>query len=305
MAKARTADKHNLRPADNRIDFIGVHKWIGFAITGVCVAITIFSLLTKGLNFGIDFTGGIVIEARTETPADMKKLRSIFDGGNFGEVSLQSFGDPRDFMIRLQASNEGEQQKIAEKIKATLDEKYGEKIEYRKVDYVGPQVGGELIRSSFIAVGLALVAIMCYLWARFEWQYGIGGLLALFHDTIITTGFFSVTQIEFNLTSIAALLTIIGYSINDSVVIYDRIRENFRKYKSMDKNTIINVSVNQTLSRTLMTAGTVLLATFALMIFGGGVIFGFSAAMFFGVIIGTHSSIYVSATSLTFFKLKR
>lgn len=285
-------------------DFIG-RKWIGFAITGLFLALTIYSLATKGLNFGIDFTGGIVIEARTEQNADLEKMRKILNTGEFGEVSLQNFTDPRDVMIRLQATNEDEQQKIVEAIKVKLSSEYGEPVDYRKVDYVGAVVGQELIRGSLIALGLSLLAMMVYLWARFEWQYGVGGITALFHDAVLTIGFYSVTQIQFDLTSVAAILTIVGYSINDSVVIYDRIRENFRKYKTLPIGDTINLSVNETLSRTFLTGGTVVLAALALLIFGGDALYGFSAAMIFGVIIGTYSSIYISATILIFLKLKR
>jgi preprotein translocase subunit SecF len=285
-------------------DFIG-NKWIGFAVTGLLVIATIYSLTTKGLNFGIDFTGGIVIEGRTETNAKLDKMRGIFANGEFGEVSLQAFADPRDVMIRVQAADDDSQQKKVEAIKAKLDSEYGEKIEYRKVDYVGPQVGGELIRGSIIAVGLSLLAMLGYLWLRFEWQYGVGGIIALFHDALLTIGFYSISGLEFNLTSVAAILTIVGYSINDSVVIYDRIRENFRKFKSIELAHVINLSVNETLLRTFMTGGTVLLAAGALVVFGGDVLFGFASAMLFGVLIGTYSSIYISATILIFFNLKR
>jgi preprotein translocase SecF subunit len=285
-------------------DFIG-QKWIGFAVTGLLMALTIYSLTTKGLNFGIDFSGGIVIEIRTETDANLSKLRGLFADKQYGDVSLQAFADPRDVMLRVQAAADDSQQKIVDAIKGRLDAGYGQKIEYRKIDYVGATVGSELIRGSIIAIVLALVAMLIYLWARFEWQYGVGGIVALFHDAVLTIGFFSVTGLEFNLTSVAAILTIIGYSINDSVVIYDRIRENFRKFKALDISSIINLSVNETLARTFMTGGTVLLSALALAIFGGDVIFGFAAAMIFGVVIGTYSSVYISATILIFFKLKR
>ena len=182
---------------------------------------------------------------------------------------------------------------------------YGAPIEYLRVDYVGPQVGGELIRGSFMALIFAMVAMMFYLWFRFEWQYGAGGILALLHDAILTVGFYSVTQIEFNLTSVAAILTVIGYSINDSVVIYDRVRENLRKYKIKPVDEVLNLAVNETLGRTFLTGGTVLMALLGLVIFGGDVLFGFSAAMIFGVIVGTYSSIYVSSTVLIYLNLRR
>ena len=295
-----------ISPTETRFnfDFIG-NKWIGFAVTGVFILVTIYSLATRGLNFGIDFTGGIVIEARTETPANLDKLRQIFDSGEFGAIELQAFANPQDIMIRAQATDDDSQQKKVEAIKAKLDSSYGEKIEYRKIDYVGAVVGNELIRGSITALVLALAAMLVYLWFRFEWQYGVGGILALIHDALITLGFYSITHIEFNLTSVAALLTIIGYSINDSVVIYDRIRENFRKFKSLSIGDVINLSVNQTMGRTFLTGGTVIAAAAALALLGGDVIFGFAAAMLFGVVIGTYSSIYISAPVLIFFNLKR
>ncbi len=298
MAKKLTSPESKFN-----FDFIG-HKMVGFGITFSLVLLTIYSLSTKGLNFGIDFTGGIVIEARFESDVDMQKLRHTLDKEEFGEVTLQAFADPREVMISVQATDDDSQQKKVDAIKTKLNSEYS-KIEYRKVDYVGPQVGSELINGSIIAIVLALVAMLVYLWIRFEWQYGVGGILALIHDTILTIGFYSVTQIEFNLTSIAAILTIVGYSINDSVVIYDRIRENFRKYKQMDLSGIINLSVNQTLIRTILTGGTVLLSALALAVVGSDVIYGFAVAMIFGVLIGTHSSIYISATGLIYFRLKR
>jgi len=286
------------------IDFIG-HRWAGFALTVIFIAATAYSLATKGLNFGIDFTGGIVIEIRTETPAKLDELRKLLNKREFGDVSLQAFTDPKDVMIRLQSTSEDEQQKLVEAIKLKLDNGYSEKIEYRKTDYVGAVVGQELITGSLIAIGLSMLSIMAYLWLRFEWQYGMGGIISLIHDALLTIGFFAVTQLEFNLTSVAALLTVVGYSINDSVVIYDRIRENFRKYKALSIADIINLSVNETLSRTFMTGFTVILTAGALALFGGEVMFGFSSAMLFGVVIGTFSSVYISAMVLIYLKLKR
>jgi SecD/SecF fusion protein len=206
-------------------------------------------------------------------------------------------------LIRLQASEEQEQAKIIAQVRTILDGAI-EGVEYRKIDYVGPTVGRELIRGGSIAVALAFAAIMLYVWFRFEWQYGVGAILALIHDSVMIIGFFVVTRFEFGLTAIAAILTIVGYSINDSVVIYDRIRENMRRFKKMPAFELLNLSINDTLSRTILTASTTLLASMALAIFGGEVIRGFSAAMVFGVIIGTYSSIYISAPTLIYLNIR-
>ena len=287
-----------------RINFIG-NRWYGFTFTIIGMIVTAVSLMTQGLNFGIDFTGGVVMEIRTEQVADVSKLRQILNVPELGGVMIQSVGEGRDVMIRL-APQEGLQQAaVADKVRALVTEGYGSAVEFTRVDYVGPQVGQELITGSLVAVGLALVMMLLYLWFRFEWQYGLGGILALIHDAIMMVGFFSVTQIEFNLTSVAAILTVIGYSINDSVVIYDRVRENLRKYKTMPLDTLLNQTINETLSRTILTGGTVFLALIGLVTLGGEVLFGFSAAMIFGVVVGTYSSIYVSATILIYLKLRR
>lgn len=287
-----------------RINFIG-NRWYGFTFTIIGMIVTAVSLMTQGLNFGIDFTGGVVMEIRTEQVADVSKLRQILNVPELGGAMIQSVGEGRDVMIRL-APQEGLQQSaIADKVRALVTEGYGSAVEFTRVDYVGPQVGKELITGSLVAVGLALVMMLLYLWFRFEWQYGVGGILALIHDAIMMVGFFSVTQIEFNLTSVAAILTVIGYSINDSVVIYDRVRENLRKYKTMPLDTLLNQTINETLSRTILTGGTVFLALIGLVTLGGEVLFGFSAAMMFGVVVGTYSSIYVSATILIYLNLRR
>jgi len=258
---------------------------------------TAFSLYYKGLNFGIDFSGGIILEIRTEKPIDLAKLRNDLGKG----VYLQSLGtDASSLLIRVAPDkniNQSEQTKIVKDhiIKAT-----GGKVEFRKTDYVGAQVGDELITNALLALVLSFIAMFTYLWFRFEWQYGLGALLALVHDAAAVIGFYSVTGIEFDLTSVAAILTVIGYSINDSVVIYDRMRENVRKYKKMPLADLIDLSVNETLSRTIMTVGTTILALVSLSIFGGDVIRGFSLGMLFGVVVGTYSSIYVSAILLIY-----
>ncbi|MBX9725916.1 MAG: protein translocase subunit SecF [Rickettsiales bacterium] len=286
-------------------DFVGYRK-VGFAITIIGILATFASLAINGLNFGIDFSGGVVMEVRTEQTADINKMRTILETSNTKDASLQSVGnDGREVMIRLKPKGDESQSQVSQTVRTTLDAGYGAPIEYLRVDYVGPQVGGELIRGSFMALAFAMLAMAMYLWFRFEWQYGFGGILALMHDAILVVGFYSVTQIEFNLTSVAALLTVIGYSINDSVVIYDRVREDLRKFKVKSVPDVINLACNETLARTFLTGGTVLAALTGLVIFGGDVLFGFSAAMIFGVIVGTYSSIYVSSTILIYMNLRR
>jgi preprotein translocase subunit SecF len=284
-------------------DFMG-KRWIGFAAS---IALTLLSfglLFAKGLNLGIDFTGGILMEIHTEIPADLGKMRDGLNSQEFGEVSLQNIGSPQDVMIRIQVSEQDDQAKITARVKDLLAAAAPGAIDYRKIDYVGPTVGQELIEAGITAVFLSFLSIMMYVWFRFEWQYGVGAILALMHDSIMIIGFFALTQLEFGLTAIAAILTIVGYSINDSVVIYDRIRENMRRYKKMPIFDLLNLSTNETLSRTILTASTTLLAAISLLIFGGDVIRGFSAAMVFGVIVGTYSSIYISAPTLIYLNIR-
>jgi preprotein translocase subunit SecF len=285
------------------INFIG-NRWYGFLFTIVGMLVTVGSLYTQGLNFGIDFTGGVVMEIRTEQRADVGKLRAILDTPEFGETMLQEVGEGHEVLIRL-APQEGSQSAVADKVRTLITADYGEAVEFLRVDYVGPQVGEELIEGSLIAITAALTMMLLYLWFRFEWQFGVGGICALLHDAVMLVGFYSITQIEFNLTSVAAILTVIGYSINDSVVIYDRVRENLRKYKTLALDKLLNQTINETLSRTILTGGTVILALIGLVTLGGDVLFGFSAAMIFGVIVGTYSSVYVSATLLIYMNLRR
>lgn len=293
-----------LLPNVPSIDFVGV-RWVGFAFTFLAVGATIFLLATRGLNLGIDFTGGILIELRSEKPADIGKMRDILSVPELGNASLQQVGTGHEVMIRIQPQRGVSQAQLVEQVKSLLAKNYGTDLEFQRVDFVGPQVGDEMFADSMIAIGLGLLAIMLYLWFRFEWQFGLGGVLAMLHDAVLTIGFFAVTQLEFNLTSVAAILTILGYSINDSVVIYDRIRENMRKYKKMPLRELINLSVNETLARTILTGGTLLLALSAFVGYGGDVLYGFSLAMIAGTIIGTYSSIYVSATILVYIRPRR
>lgn len=284
-------------------DFVRFRRW-GFVVTIGGIILSLTSLFTQGLNLGIDFSGGVVMEVRTEKPADVAKMRALLETPETADAMLQTVGDEHQVMIRVRPHDDTPQSAVANLVHKRLDDGYGAPIEYLRIDYVGPQVGSELIQGSFIALGLAMGAMMLYLWFRFEWQFGLGGILALIHDAVLTFGFYSVTQIEFNLTSVAAVLTVIGYSINDSVVIYDRIRENLRKYKVRPVNDVLNLAINETLARTFLTGGTVLMALIGLVALGGDVLFGFSAAMIFGVIVGTYSSIYVSATILVYLDLR-
>ncbi len=294
----------HLVPANTHIRFLE-SKWLAFGLSVLAMLATVFLLATKGLNFGIDFTGGTVIELRTEQPVPLQTYRETLGDLQLGEIALQNIGSDKDVMIRLQAFGTGEEQALAvEQVKNTLEGALNTAIDYRKVDVVGPVVGEELIQAGSLSLGLALIGIMIYIWIRFEWQFGLCAIAALFHDLLLTLGLYSLLQLEFNLTSIAAILTIIGYSINDSVVIFDRIRENLRKYKQEALESLLNRSINNTLSRTILTAGTTMAALLALVLLGGEVIYGFSVAVLFGVVIGTYSSIYIAAPLLIFMKLR-
>ncbi len=289
-------------PQNTKIDFVS-KRLIAYAFTAVLVLASCVSMATRGFNFGIDFAGGILMEVKsTGGPADLASMRRTVSHLDLGEVALQEFGSPDLVLVRLQRQEGGEQaQQIAVvKVKTAL----GEGFDYRRTEFVGPKVGEELIRGGILAVVLSVLAIGVYVWFRFEWQFGVGALIATFHDVVTTFGVFSLTGLEFNLTSVAALLTIVGYSINDTVVEYDRVRENLRKYKAMNTYDIINLSVNETLARTFLTGGTVFVSVLALFIFGGEVIRGFSAAMLWGVIVGTYSSIYVAMPVLYHFNLR-
>lgn len=290
--------------ATPRFDFMG-KRWWGFSFSILMTLVALGLFFTKGLNLGIDFTGGVLMEVRTEKAADLGDMRELLSGqAEFGEVSLQNFGSDRDVMIRIQAKENIEQGVVVAKVKALLAEHMKEALEYRKVDYVGPTVGQELIDGAIIAVLLSFAAIMMYVWFRFEWQFGVGAIAALIHDSIMMIGFFAITRFEFGLTAIAAILTVVGYSINDSVVIYDRIRENMRRFKKMPIEELLNLSMNETLARTIMTSTSTLLAAMALYLFGGEVLKGFSGSLVFGILVGTYSSIYISAPTLIYLRLR-
>lgn len=292
-----------LLPDKINFDFMKFKK-ISYILSILLTIISIFWIAHYKLNFGIDFVGGIVIEVRIDSPPDLAKMREVLSKLKIGEVSLQTFGEHNDLSIRVGSNNEDSLMHNIELIKATLHQQFPYKYEYRKVDFVGPQVGTQLIKSGITALALAFSAIMIYIWIRFEWYFGFGILVALLHDAILSLGFMSVMKLDFNLSSIAALLTIIGYSVNDSVVIYDRIRENLRKSHQKIMPQIINRSINETLSRTILTVATTLLANLALIIFGGEALYSFSVLVFFGIIAGTYSSIFISAPILTLIKGK-
>ncbi|MBF0306956.1 MAG: protein translocase subunit SecF [Alphaproteobacteria bacterium] len=289
-------------PETPKFDFIG-RRVIALAFTAVIILASFASLATRGLNFGIDFAGGILIEIKTQGPADLGAMRATLSGLGLGEVALQTFGAPTDVLIRVQRQPGDEKAQLAalQAVKQAL----GQSVEYRRTELVGPKVGDELVRDGVMAVVFSILAIAAYVWFRFEWQFGVGALVATFHDVIATFGLFSITGMEFNLNIVAAILTIAGYSINDTVVEYDRVRENLRKYKVMPLFDLLNQSVNETLSRTILTGGTTLLALMSLYFLGGEVLSGFSLAMIFGVLIGTYSSVYVAMPVLYYFDLRR
>lgn len=283
--------------SNTKIDFMRFHKLV-ILISIISIIASISLVFFRGLNFGIDFSGGILIEARLAEKADLTEIRNLLSEENFGEINIQNF-DEKDLMIRVSMDKEGDKNITIKKIQEILGNNF-DNIEYRKVDFVGPQVGKELIINGLLSLLLSFIFIMIYIWVRFDWQFGLGAILALIHDAALMLGFFSLTGLEFNLTSIAAILTIIGYSINDSVVIYDRVRENLRKYKKMNLSELLNISINSTLSRTALTAGVTLASLLALIIYGGDVLKSFSISVFFGIIIGTYSSIYISAPILLY-----
>jgi preprotein translocase subunit SecF len=285
------------------IDFMGWHI-AGFAFSGFLGVVSVITFLVWGLNYGIDFKGGMLFEVRSKAgPANLVELREKVDSLGLGKGSLQSFGNATDVQIRLpkQEGGDAAQQRAIEKVHQALEPT----VEFRRFDAVGPTVGEELVRAGVLATVLALLAIAAYVWFRFEWQFGVGAMIATLHDVVTTVGLFAVLQLEFDLTTLAAILTIAGYSINDTVVIYDRVRETMRKYKTMDFRTLINVSLNETLSRTILTVTTVALAVLSLLIFGGAVLRGFSIAMLWGIVIGTYSSLFIAAPVLYYIRPKR
>ena len=290
-------------PGDIKVRFIS-RRMIFFVFSALLAVSSVGLYLSKGLNYGIDFKGGILIEIKTTGgPADVKSMRSNLTGLGVGEIGLQEFGAVDEVLIRIQAQEGGEkaQQVAIDKVKQAL----GGGIEYRRTEFVGPKISDELFWDGIYAVSAAIFAILVYVWFRFEWQFGLGAVIALIHDVLSTIGVFALLGLEFNLSTVAAILTIAGYSINDTVVVYDRVRENLRRYKTLPFPELLNNSINETLSRTVMTSVTTLLALFSLYLLGGEVISGFSFAMIWGVLIGTYSSICLAVPVLLYMNIER
>lgn len=292
-----------LIPSTPKLDFMNFSK-ISYTISILLVVLSIAWVTIYRFNYGIDFIGGISMEVRTDKEPDLPRMRELLGKIDIGEVVLQNFGTANDLSIKVGVNSEENLMNNIALIKKTLEENFPYEFEYRKIDFVGPQVGNQMIKAGTTAMILSFAAIMLYIWVRFEWQFGVGVLIALIHDVILSLGFMSITKYDFNLSTIAAILTIIGYSVNDSVVIYDRIRDNMRKYNRKTMSEIINSSINETLSRTTITALTTLLANFALIILGGEAIRSFSILVFFGIFAGTCSSIFISAPILILFNFK-
>jgi preprotein translocase subunit SecF len=286
-------------PDDTHFDFTQFRR-ISFPISAVLSICAITLFFTHGLNFGIDFKGGTLLEVQNKAgPADLAKMRSTLSALGLGEVQLQQFGSPDNVLIRVaeQPGGDEAQQAAVQKVRGAL----GDNVEYRRVEVVGPRVSGELLAYGMLGLILAIVGILIYLWFRFEWQFALGAMVANVHDIVLTIGFMSISQVDFDLTSIAALLTILGYSLNDTVVIYDRIREMLRRYKKMPMPELLNESINSTLSRSIITHVTVTLALLALLLFGGNAIHSFTAVMMFGVVlVGTYTSIFIAAPILIY-----
>jgi preprotein translocase subunit SecF len=293
-----------LIPSDTNIDFLKYKKF-AFLFSLLILLGTVFSLLFNSLNYGIDFKGGILLELRSKNvnSPDINDLRNRISSLDVGEISIQKFGKETDVLVRIQKQegDEKNQIKVIERVKTLTIEDY----DIRRSEFVGPVVGEELKFAGILAVCLALLSIMIYIWFRFEWQFSIAAIIALSHDVFSTVGLFSILQLEFNLATIAAILTTAGYSINDTVVIFDRVRENLRRYKSKDHYFIYNKSINETLSRTVITSVTTLIALLIIFFFGGAVLADFSLAMIWGVLIGTFSSIFVAVSLLTFFNINK
>ena len=300
-----------LVPDETNIDFFGRAKlWLGLSIIAMVIAFA--SFLIQGLNYGIDFEGGTSIRTDSSVPVDVAAYRAALQALDLGDVSIAEVDDPlfdedqHVTLVRVQAQDGDERiaSETIEQIKTAL-RTIDPNMTFPSVESVGPKVSGELIQTAIMAVALAVLAILAYIWLRFEWQFAVGAVLALVHDVILTIGIFSELQIKFDLAIIAALLTIVGYSINDTVIVFDRVRENLRKYKQKDLREVLNLSINETLSRTLMTSGTTLLALIALYVLGGDVIRGFVFAMIWGIVVGTYSSIFVASTVLLVLGVKR
>ncbi|MGI9511240.1 MAG: protein translocase subunit SecF [Geminicoccaceae bacterium] len=296
-----------LVPDQTKIPFMSFRK-IAVIFSGVLALLSVVLLPTKGLNLGIDFAGGTMTEVRMPgDAADIGAMRTTLNDLDLGEVTLQTFGEDTDVLIRVErqeGDEAGQVTAVEQQIKQALGEHFGEGIEYRRTEFVSPTVSSELYWASAEAILFALIAILAYIWFRFEWQFAVGSIVALVHDVVLTLGVFSLLGLEFNLATVAALLTIVGYSLNDTVVVFDRVRENLRKYKKMLLPDLLDRSLNDTLARTLMTSVTTLLALAALFIFGGPVIRDFTFALIWGVLIGTYSSIFIASPILLSLNLR-
>ena len=293
-----------LRLVPEQTNFRFMHwRVLSFPFSGITAVLSIVLFLTVGLNYGIDFKGGTLIELQsTNGPANLSEIRRTLGGLNLGDVQVQEFGSPTEVLIRIESQGEGEsaQQDVVENVRSAFTDGY----EFRRTEVVGPRVSGELAYAGTLAVGSALLMIMFYIWFRFEWQFAVGAIITTFNDILLTVGLFAILQLDFTLSSIAAVLTIIGYSLNDTVVVYDRIRENLRRYKRLSLEELLDKSINETLSRTTMTSVTTLLALSALYFLGGEVIQSFVLAMIFGIVIGTYSSIFLASPLLMLMKLR-
>ena len=292
--------------ANTKINFLK-SRIITFIFSSILVVLSFGAFFVSGLNFGIDFKGGTLIEIETAEKVDLGEIRSNLNSLSIGDVQVQEFGSTKNILIRVEQQEGGDsvQQNVVEIVKASLDNNITTSISYRRTEVVGPKVSGELIQSGVIAIVVAVMAMLIYIWFRFEWQFSLGAVIALVHDVILTIGVFCFTQLEFNLPIIAAILTIVGYSMNDTVVVYDRVRENLRKHRSKPIDQLLDLSINETLSRTVITSVTTLLALVSLYVFGGSVIKGFTFAMIWGVVVGTYSSIFVAAPFLKYVDVKR
>ena len=269
------------------------------------IVISLILLVFKGLNFGVDFKGGTLIEVRTNIDSsNITKIRDSFNMMNLGDVSVKQFGNETDYIVKFEKRSSNDPNFI-QNIKSNFANSFGNEFDFRRVENVGPKVSSELLKSGIIAIGLSLAAMLIYIWIRFEWQFSLGAILAIFHDVIITLGIFSLFSLEINLSIVAAVLTIVGYSMNDTVVIYDRVRENLKKFADIKIFDLTNISINETLSRTIITSATTLLALVSIYIFGGEILKGFSLAMILGVIFGTYSSIYIANPILVQLKVSQ
>ncbi|MCH7630709.1 MAG: protein translocase subunit SecF [Proteobacteria bacterium] len=293
-----------LVPEDTKIRFLHYRK-IAMVVSLILMVASAGLFFARGLNLGIDFAGGIMLHIGHEQAIDIGDVRSALLDLELGDISVQEFGLPEEVLIRIEGQGSVEADKIAKaSAKAALEGILGE-VDYLREEAVGAKVSGELVINGILAVVFAVMAVLVYIWFRFEWHFGVGAVVALIHDVVLTIGLFALTRLEFNLSIIAAILTIVGYSLNDTVVVYDRIRENLRKFRKMEITDLLDLSINQTLSRTVMTSLTTLIALFSLFIFGGEVIRGFTAAMIWGVFVGTYSSVYIASPILIYLKLER